>query len=316
MKNKEYTVKVSICCATYNHRPYLRKCLDSLLMQKTSFEYEILIHDDASTDGTTDIIKEYAAKYPGRIRPVIQTFNQYSNKTRAIVTTFLLPLAKGKYISLCEGDDYWIDPLKLQKQVEVMDNDPDVSLCVHPAVSVKSNGEKKIYSKYGKSQIACITDIIRWKQLFWPTASFMYRKEMMKNYPDFCLKCHIGDAPLVYYMAIQGKVYYLNEAMSVYRRNVPGSHTGRYRNMSDADRQEIYATEFDLLDGCNGLTNYRYHFHFTKRKLQLQSRILSKRRNYFRIKVYHGFYKELKQMPVKTRLGLWMKIYLSPLYKR
>jgi glycosyltransferase involved in cell wall biosynthesis len=314
--NSENTVKVSVCCGTFNHKPYLRECLESLLMQKTSFEYEILLHDDASTDGTTEIVKEYAAKYPERIRPVIQTVNQYSSNTRAIITTFLLPLARGEYISLCEGDDYWTDPFKLQKQVDVMENDPDISLCLHPAVSLKPNGRKKIRSLYAKSQPACITDIIRWKQLFWPTASLLYRKEMMTDYPDFCLKCHIGDAPLVHYMAIRGKVYYLNEAMSVYRKNVPGSHSDRCRNISDPDRQEICRTEFEMLDGFNRLTKYIYNFHFIKRKLYVQSCILSRRRNYFRIKVYDGFYADLKQMPAKERLRLWKKIYLSPLFKR
>ena len=109
-------IKVSVCCITYNHLPYLRQCLDGLLMQKTTFDFEILLHDDASTDGTTDIVREYAAAYPDLIRPVIQTENQYSSKTRAIITTYLLPLAKGKYIALCEGDDYWTDPLKLQSK--------------------------------------------------------------------------------------------------------------------------------------------------------------------------------------------------------
>ena len=103
---------VSICSITYNHAPYIRQCLDGFLMQKTNFKYEIIIHDDASTDGTAEIIKEYAERYPDLITPVFQTENQYSKGLRGFFAKFVFPHAKGKYIALCEGDDYWIDPYK------------------------------------------------------------------------------------------------------------------------------------------------------------------------------------------------------------
>src|SRR5690606_15609661 len=109
-------VRVSICCITYNHEPFIRQCLDGFLMQQGDFEYEILIHDDASTDGTTKIIQEYELKYPEIIKPIIQTQNQYSQGVRGINFIYNFPRAKGEYIAMCEGDDYWTDPLKLQKQ--------------------------------------------------------------------------------------------------------------------------------------------------------------------------------------------------------
>ena len=107
---------LSICCVTYNHKKYIRQCLDSFLMQKTNFKFEIIIHDDASTDGTADIIKEYYEKYPDIIKPIFQTENQFS-QGKSISKTFIYPRIKGKYVALCEGDDYWTDPYKLQKQV-------------------------------------------------------------------------------------------------------------------------------------------------------------------------------------------------------
>lgn len=106
---------VSICCITYNHAPYIRQCLEGFLIQKTTFPFEILIHDDASTDGTADIIREYEARYPHLIKPIYQVENQYSKGTK-ISSTYNYPRAKGKYIALCEGDDYWTDPLKLQNK--------------------------------------------------------------------------------------------------------------------------------------------------------------------------------------------------------
>ena len=119
---------VSICSITYNHAPYIRQCLEGFLMQKTSFPFEIIINDDCSTDGTTEIIQEYAEKYPDIIKPIFHDENQYLKGVRGMFATFCYPRAQGKYIALCEGDDYWIDPLKLQKQVDILEKSPHVTM--------------------------------------------------------------------------------------------------------------------------------------------------------------------------------------------
>src|SRR5690554_6611920 len=121
---------VSICSITYNHGPYIRQCLDGFLMQKTTFPVEILIHDDASTDGTEEIIREYKVKYPHIIKPLYEVENQWI-KGRRGSAVFNFPRAQGKYIALCEGDDYWTDPFKLQKQVEFLEENLDYSACTH-----------------------------------------------------------------------------------------------------------------------------------------------------------------------------------------
>ena len=120
-------ILVTVICLTYNHEKYIRECIDGFVMQKTNFAYEVIIHDDASTDNTAEIIKEYQQKYPDIIIPILQTENQYSKKV-PIGKTFIYPRAKGKYIALCEGDDYWIDPYKLQKQVDFLEDNPDYVL--------------------------------------------------------------------------------------------------------------------------------------------------------------------------------------------
>lgn len=120
---------VSISCITYNHAPYIRQCLDGFLMQKTTFPFEILIHDDASPDGTADIIREYEKKYPLLIKPICQTENQYSQGKTSVAETWNFPRAKGKYIALCEGDDYWIDETKLQMQVDFLEKNPEYGMC-------------------------------------------------------------------------------------------------------------------------------------------------------------------------------------------
>ena len=122
---------VSICCITYNHAPFIRKCLDGFLMQETKFPIEILIHDDASSDGTDGIIREYAEKYPDLIYPIFEFVNQYSRGNQNVIDFYNYRRAKGKYIAYCEGDDYWTDPDKLQKQVDFMELHPDYSVCFH-----------------------------------------------------------------------------------------------------------------------------------------------------------------------------------------
>jgi glycosyltransferase involved in cell wall biosynthesis len=120
-------VIVSIRCATYNHEPYIRQTLDGFVMQKTNFRFEAIVHDDASTDGTAAIIREYAEKYPDIIKPIYETENQYS-KHDGSLNRIMESAMRGKYVALCEGDDYWVDPLKLQKQVDIMEKDGKIGL--------------------------------------------------------------------------------------------------------------------------------------------------------------------------------------------
>lgn len=122
---------VSICCITYNHAPYIKQCIEGFLMQKTTFSIEILIHDDCSTDGTTEIIRDYEKKYPDLIFPLYEEENQYQKGKASEIDFYNYKRARGKYIAYCEGDDYWTDPLKLQKQVDFMEANPDYSVCFH-----------------------------------------------------------------------------------------------------------------------------------------------------------------------------------------
>lgn len=130
---------VSICCITYNHEVFIRDAIEGFLIQNTSFPFEIIIHDDASTDNTANIIEEYANKYPDLFVTILQSENQWSKGGGSIYARFVYPRARGKYIALCEGDDYWTDPLKLQKQVEFLEENTDCSLCFHASKSIRNN---------------------------------------------------------------------------------------------------------------------------------------------------------------------------------
>lgn len=147
MKNK---VLVSIICDVYNHEPYLRLCLDGFVFQKTNFPFEVLIHDDASTDNSPSIIIEYTKKYPDIFKPIIQKENQYSKKV-GIWKTFQFPRVSGKYVAFCEGDDYWTDPLKLQKQVDYLETHPECVL-VHTDMDVEDVQTGKVNNSKWKHQ--------------------------------------------------------------------------------------------------------------------------------------------------------------------
>src|SRR5690554_3017735 len=139
MEDKEPLV--SICCITYNHEDFIRDAIEGFLMQKTSFPIEIIIHDDASTDNTANIIEEYANKYPDLFVTILQSENQWSKGGGSIYARFVYPRARGKYIALCEGDDYWTDPLKLQKQVDFLEANPEYILCFTNTRTVDENNK-------------------------------------------------------------------------------------------------------------------------------------------------------------------------------
>ena len=224
------TPLVSIQCLVYNHEPFLRQCLDGFVMQQTDFLFEAIVHDDASTDGSVAIIHEYAEKYPDIIKPIFETENQYCKKDGSIRRTINHHI-RSKYVALCEGDDYWIDPLKLQKQVDFLESHPDYTMC---CCRTKLLSEKKqVYIGenycYNQSQDILVKDLINRTGLFISTCSILYKKSVKDNYPIYCEKCAVGDYPLQIMCAMKGKTYYFNEPMAVYRINNPNSWMGRQK---------------------------------------------------------------------------------------
>ena len=216
---------VSIICITYNHEPYIRQCLDGFMMQKTNFPFEVLIHDDASTDKTADIIREYEARYPDVIKPIYQTENQYSKGVR-IGLTYLYPNAKGKYIAECEGDDYWTDPLKLQKQVDILEKNHESVLCTHRYLEIMDEADRGIYSigvgEYVKEYdlYALVTG-----QWYYQPLSVVFLRKALDLTLLEKFKSSV-DVSLLYALLKSGKGLYLNEVMGVYRRHTTGVWAG------------------------------------------------------------------------------------------
>lgn len=211
---------VSICCLTFNHESYIRKCLDSFMTQKCDFDFEILIHDDASTDGTAKIIREYEKKYVDVIKPFYQTENQYSKGLRSLGVRYNFPRAKGRYIAICEGDDFWIDPYKLQKQVDFLENNSDYILCFTDR-NILINEEVQItpylYNTYSFDQ----TEI---PYIHIPTLTVLFRN--IKTKIPIKMLNNLIDTSLFLFLSQFGKFYYLRDKTAVYRVHDKGIYSG------------------------------------------------------------------------------------------
>jgi glycosyltransferase involved in cell wall biosynthesis len=225
MKDTNFTV--SVFCPVYNHEKYLRQCIDGVLMQKTNFQIEVFVQDDASTDGSPNIILEYARKQDNII-PILHEKNVFS--TGESINKYFFGHAKGKYITICEGDDYWTDPNKLQKQVDFLESNEDYVASFHDVQVLKNDGilYENFLTKLPKSW-ETIEDLARYGQYI-QTNTFLFRN-VIKNYPEIFLKFPVGDFVLQLYIAQFGKIKYFSEVMSVYRYQV-----GVHSSMS-ADKQ-------------------------------------------------------------------------------
>ena len=222
--------KVCIHCLTFNHEDYLEDALKGFVMQKTDFPFAVIVIDDFSTDGTAAILKKYEEMYPDIVKGVYLQENYFSqNKSK-------LPIFKEldegcEYVALCEGDDYWTDPLKLQKQVEWMENHPDCIMCCS-AANWESNGVIDHNDRhYDEDRDLSVDEIIRNGGLYVATASMVCRSSVYYNKPHWRLVADVGDYPLQINCALDGTVHYFSDITCVYRFERPGSWTATQTSM-------------------------------------------------------------------------------------
>lgn len=216
-------MKVNVLMITFNHKKFIREAIEGVLMQKTTFDFELVIGEDCSTDTTRDICLEYRHKYPNKIRLLLP------EKNIGMLPNFIATLqsCEGKYIALCEGDDYWTDPYKLQKQVDFLEANPEYSMCFHDAEILNFKGEFSAYftsTKFLPKEYYTDADFIT--QNFIPTASVVFRKKLIDI--NVLLESNIPSADwLIYVMLAQkGKLGYLSEKMSVWRQHIGGVYNG------------------------------------------------------------------------------------------
>lgn len=260
-------IMVSILCTAYNHEKYIRQCLDGFVMQKTNFKFEVIVHDDASTDNTANIIREYEEKYPEIIKSICQKENQYSKRV-SITKNFTLPKASGKYIAICEGDDFWTDKYKLQKQVDTLENNPNCKCCVCTVRDANEDGSMMNTthpSEVFDSGILHTEDFLKLacKEYAFQTSSYLFLRsayiEYIEHTPKYKKVSPVGDWPILLYFSEIGDIYYIKDEMSCYRRNAIGSYTTSMISSTINKRKKYNKGLIAMIESFDEYTSQKYH---------------------------------------------------------
>lgn len=230
-------IMVSILCTAYNHERYIAQALEGFLCQKTTFPVEILIHDDASTDNTASIIREFCTRYPGKLTPIYEAENQYSKGICSM--QLLIDQAQGKYLALCEGDDYWTDPHKLEMQISILEQHPEYAASVHNEVVVMEDGTPwpNEYQKIYREQKDCVHGVEKLNNYvkFSHTASVVMRKNVFSDMSAETRETYLkvkanGDMKWAALIAARGSVYHIARDMACYRYVPTGNDSWSSKN--------------------------------------------------------------------------------------
>jgi glycosyltransferase involved in cell wall biosynthesis len=310
-------MKVSVLMITYNHEEFISQAIDSILMQKTNFPYEIVIGEDCSTDKTRDIIIDYKKKYPDKFQLLLNETNLGMHKNGA--QTY--EACKGQYLAFLEGDDYWTSPDKLQKQVDFLDNHPESAICFHNVMEIYKDGSREPHEFLPKNrkEFYSIEDLFQGN--FMPTPSTMFRNGLVTEIPDWFSTLSMGDWPLYILLALHGNIGYIDEVMAVHRNHEGGvwtilnsvergkafipvydhlyTHLGpRYRGIIALKRYNMYIHIASLYEAMGDLADARKYalMAFTKH-FKLDINIIK-----LLVKLYIPWLKPLKR-PVYTFLN-------------
>jgi len=300
-------IKVSVVCNAYNHGKYIRDTLEGFVKQKTNFAYEILVHDDASTDNTAEIIKEYEEKYPDIIKPIYQTENQYSKKI-PISKTHQYPRARGKYIAICEGDDYWIDPLKLQKQYDILESNSEIDMCAHGVYRVDSETKEVLgtIEPSKKDRVLTTEQVIFGEGGYIGTNSLFFRKELSFDIPKF-RQIFAYDYTLQIHGSLRGGIYYIAENLSAYRWLAAGSWTVRVLSDENSEAYKSFVNKKEkMFDQLDIDTNYKYTNVIQARRVCLEF-LETEQKGQFKELLSEKYKCLIKILPFKRRLAIKIK---------
>lgn len=250
--------KLSVLVPTFNHRDFIEQMLEGALMQKTNFEFDIIIGDDASSDGNALIINHYSKKYPKKIRAFLHSKNLGPKDPKELGgknnVGFLFSQAKSEYIALCEGDDYWTDPLKLQKQVDFLDNNLDFSLCHHQMkVIYEDDSVSHSFNVDNQRPKSSITDLLADNSWFLGTASTVFRNFFIDGMPGWWWKTASGDLGIFIEVARFGKIKYFPETMGVYRK-----HRGGMTNIHTQQNRFFLQNRMEMFQSLDKYLDFQY----------------------------------------------------------
>ncbi len=309
---------VSIYCAAYNHEKYIAQALEGFVSQKTTFPFEVIVNEDASTDNTAQIIREYEEQYPHIIKPIYQTENQYRLK-KSISLYHMFPKAQGKYVAVCEGDDFWTDPLKLQKQYDYMEAHPDCPLVAHKTMRVFENGKYMSgFTSYDfSSPDACslsVAEVIEHVNDF-HTSSLFYRREIYERNMAFLKSVSLFDyvTKIICATDMPGNVYVIPEVMSAYRMSATGSWSQRVRDDTEQYKNHI-ARSIDILRQIDAYREHRFAEAFDKEilKRQFNMELLANNRKVWRDEKYRAY---IASMSKKQKVTTWLQLYFPRLFR-
>lgn len=294
-------IKISVICATYNHAGFVRQCLQSFADQKTDFAFEVIVHDDASTDDTQAIIREYCDRYPSLFVPILQTQNQVSQGISP-TRRHMIPIVRGKYVAICEGDDCWTDCTKLQKQYDFLEAHPEYSACVHNALlhNMSDSRQDYIFPGVTEDRDYSLEEVILGDGGLFSTNSLVAKKEVFTAMPEAFLAKGFMDYQWFMHSAIMGKVRCLKDVMSQYNFGTNGSWTQRMRK-NPQKRIEHFKEKERMLLAVDSYYQGAYHEAIMKKADEVR----------FRIYYLEGNKEALKKEPYKSMKKLRIALFLQ-----
>lgn len=270
-RRADFQADISIVCITYNQAHLIESALNGFLEQKVSCNIEIVIHDDASTDSTPELLRNFYLKHPDKVTLLLQEENQNSFDD-VDITCICASHASGKYIALCEGDDYWIDPYKLQKQYNALEANPDLSASFHSAYTETPNGERNLFAHHSEDERKFTPqEVILGDGAFMPTSGLFCRKEAFSQITkELIITMPCGDYFFQIMASKDGGAYYFPEPMSVYRIQHSGSFTTNFSTVNWKKRTEFYRRMIIAMTLINEITHGKYtsEIDFMKKKFQ------------------------------------------------
>lgn len=338
--------KISVTCMTYNHATFIKDAMNGFCIQQTDFPFVCCIVDDCSTDGEQDVIKEFLSENFDLSNPTTRkeetehyhlVFSRNKKNQNCYFAVFFLKynhyqkkakrhylkewLSNTEFHAICEGDDYWIDSLKLQKQVEFMESHPDYTLVCNRTQLFSEREHKAIGENYcyNKSQTMDVRDVICKGGLFISTCSIVCRAHIKKYIPEYWLRCKIGDYPLQIMAAMKGKIYYFNELMSVYRVENSTSWMGKLKWTPENydNRISIIKSVINMFKGF--AADYPQYADIFKTKIahHISSHIPHRGKDpEIRKKYLNDFKKDIEEFPFLWKLDAWIGTSRIPLLAR
>lgn len=265
--------KLTVIVMTYNQADYIRQCLDSILCQKVNIDFNVLVHDDCSNDGTYEILLDYQNKF-NNIHIIHENERQFIKLGfNKMIFKYVVPLIDSKYVAYCDGDDYWCDEYKLQKQYDFMETHKDYSMCFHCAYQLRKNNDLSSKWFIDSEGDIDMSDLVNDKPgIKVATSSIFLKSEVFKEFPDWRLNFPVEDVPMYMVASLNGKIHRLKDIMCVYRQFSIGSWSSQ--NTFDSQKRVTHLKKMiESTNEFNEATNYKYDDLVKKQILGCEFRI-------------------------------------------